>query len=69
MTKENTIYYAHSLEGRPREEWQRLEDHLKNVAELARQFAEPFGAGAWAYVAGLLHDYPHDFQKGEKYVS
>lgn len=36
-------YYAHSLEGRPQKEWQRLEDHLKNVAKLAREFAEPFG--------------------------
>jgi len=54
--KKDTIYYAHSLEGRPQEEWQRLEEHLKNVAELARKFAEPFGAGDWAYAAGLLHD-------------
>lgn len=49
-------YYAHSLEGRPQKEWQRLEDHLKNVAKLAREFAEPFGGGEWAYIAGLLHD-------------
>ena len=26
-------YYAHSLEGRPIEEWQPLEEHLENVAE------------------------------------
>jgi len=38
-------FYAHSLPGRPPEEWQPLEDHLKNVAELARSFAEPFGGG------------------------
>jgi len=64
--KKDTIYYAHSLKGRPQEEWQRLEEHLKNVAELARQFAEPFGGGDWAYVAGLLHDigkYSDEFQK------
>jgi len=29
-------YYAHSKEGKPVEEWHRLEDHLKNVAEMAR---------------------------------
>jgi hypothetical protein len=29
-------YYAHSLPGRPKEEWQRLEDHLKNVAEMRK---------------------------------
>lgn len=58
-------YFAHSLEGRPPEEWQRLEEHLKNVAKLARQFAEPFGGGAWAELAGLWHDigkYSTDFQ-------
>jgi len=38
-------YYAHSLPGRPPSEWQRLEAHLKNVAEMARGFAESFGAG------------------------
>ncbi len=49
-------YYAHSLPGRPQEEWQLLEDHLKNVAEMARDFAEAFGAGEWGYLAGLWHD-------------
>lgn len=42
MTKK---FYAHSLSGRPREEWQLLEDHLKNVAEMARGFADAFGVG------------------------
>jgi hypothetical protein len=27
-------YYPHSKEGRPPEEWQPLEEHLENVAEL-----------------------------------
>jgi HD superfamily phosphohydrolase YqeK len=52
----NRKYYAHSLEGRPPSEWQPLEEHLKNVAELARRFAEDFGAGDWRYLAGLWHD-------------
>jgi hypothetical protein len=39
------IFYAHSKEGRPPEEWQPLEDHLKNVAEMARKFADEFEAG------------------------
>lgn len=43
-------YYAHSLPGRPQEEWQRLEDHLRNVAEMVRGFADDFGAGEWAYL-------------------
>lgn len=47
-------YYAHSLPGRPKEEWQLLEDHLKNVAELARKFAEDFGAGEWGYLVAVV---------------
>ncbi len=46
-----TEYYAHSLEGQPPDKWQPLEDHLKNVAEMARSFAEKFGAGDWGYLA------------------
>jgi CRISPR-associated endonuclease/helicase Cas3 len=49
-------YYAHSLPGRPPSEWQPLEEHLKNVAELSRRFADSFGAGDWGYLAGLWHD-------------
>ncbi len=37
-------------------EWHGLRDHLEAVARLARRFAEPFGAGEWAYLAGLWHD-------------
>jgi hypothetical protein len=35
-------FYAHSREGKPPEEWHRLEDHLKEVAEMARGFANTF---------------------------
>ncbi len=49
-------FYAHSLPGRPVKEWQPLEEHLKNVAELAADFARPFGGEKWAYLAGLWHD-------------
>jgi CRISPR-associated endonuclease/helicase Cas3 len=58
-------YYAHSLPDRPREEWQPLEEHLANVAEKAREFADAFGAGEWGYLAGLWHDlgkYSEEFQ-------
>ena len=48
-------YYAHSLKDKPKEEWQLLKKHLKNVAELARQFTEFFKAGEWGYLAGMLH--------------
>lgn len=33
-----------------------LADHLRLTSALARQFAEPFGAGELAAAAGLLHD-------------
>ena len=63
--KNKDEYYAHSKEGKPREEWHRLEDHLKKVAEMARDFANDFGAGEWGYLAGLWHDlgkYSDEFQ-------
>ncbi|MCU0783265.1 MAG: CRISPR-associated helicase Cas3' [Verrucomicrobia bacterium] len=39
-----------------REGWQRLAAHLRNVANLAKQFAAPLGLAAEAELAGLLHD-------------
>lgn len=62
----NKKYYAHSKENEPPTNWQPLEDHLKNVAEMARSFAEAFGAGDWGYIAGLWHDlgkYSDEFQQ------
>ncbi|MFA5264354.1 MAG: CRISPR-associated helicase Cas3' [Opitutaceae bacterium] len=55
-------YYAHTADrsdGTPdpdESRWQPLRDHLVNVAELAAQFAAPFGASEEARLAGLLHD-------------
>lgn len=34
-----------------------LAEHLGAVSGLARQFADQFGAGAWAELAGLWHDF------------
>lgn len=52
-------YYAHSANKKG--EWQPLKDHLQNVANLAKQFAEAARPGDAefanaAYSAGLLHD-------------
>jgi len=33
-----------------------LEKHLQNVAEMAAEFARPFGGEQWACLAGLWHD-------------
>ncbi|MCW5552882.1 MAG: CRISPR-associated helicase Cas3' [Verrucomicrobiae bacterium] len=56
-------FYAHTANdgfGRPLPEhsgkWQPLDVHLRNVAELAQEFAVPLGLGAEAELAGLLHD-------------
>jgi hypothetical protein len=49
-------FYAHSRDGKPREEWHRLEDHLTRVAEIARRFGNEFNAGDWAYLAGLWRE-------------
>jgi CRISPR-associated endonuclease/helicase Cas3 len=46
--------------------WQPLDEHLLCVARAAERFAEPFGAGALAHRAGLLHDigkYSDEFQQ------
>lgn len=40
-------------------------DHLREVAEMAAEFARPFGAEEWAYAAGMAHDvgkYSVEFQ-------
>lgn len=43
-----------------------LKDHLQKVAEMAADFARPFGGERSAYLAGLWHDlgkYSNDFQQ------
>ncbi len=49
-------YYAHSKEGLPPKHWQPLDEHLKAVADMAADFAKPFGGEEWAYLAGLWHE-------------
>lgn len=59
-------YYAHSLQGKPRSEWQPLEVHLKNVAELAASFGNNDTVKFLFNIAGMLHDfgkYQIEFQK------
>lgn len=51
-------YYAHSHPDYPNDpsKWQKLQDHLRNVAEKAAAFARPFESQDWAWNAGWLHD-------------
>jgi CRISPR-associated helicase Cas3/CRISPR-associated endonuclease Cas3-HD len=55
-------YFAHTAQradGTPDPDprhWQRLKDHLRNVAEQAKEFAAPLGLSAEADLAGVVHD-------------
>ena len=57
-------YYAHRKEESG--EFQLLQDHLRETAELARKFAAAFAADEQAYRCGMLHDigkYSSEFQR------
>jgi len=47
-------YYAHSREGALPEHWHRLDDHLKEVAKMAWNFGEAFGASDCPYLDRLM---------------
>lgn len=49
-------WYAHSGKTSDKGDWQRLKDHLIQVAQLAAEMAKPFGLERSAFVTGLLHD-------------
>ena len=54
-------YYAHTAETATgehfdQEHWQPLAEHLRSVADKAREFAESLGLADAAEQAGLLHD-------------
>ena len=49
-----------------------LDEHLRGVGKLAEEYAQVFGSGDWAQVAGLWHDlgkYSAEFQRRIKSVS
>ena len=57
-------YVAHKSEDGAR--FESVHAHLREVAEMASEFAEPFGAEKLAYAAGIMHDigkYSNEFQK------
>jgi len=62
-----TEFYAHTLETSPDPaDWQRLQTHLSETANLAQHFTKAFDSSDWGYIAGLWHDlgkYHPDFQR------
>ncbi|MBB3196622.1 CRISPR-associated endonuclease Cas3'' [Roseateles terrae] len=60
------IFFGHSATGLDESDWQRLSEHLQQVAVLAGKFADAFGAAELGHCAGLLHDlgkYTDAFQR------
>lgn len=59
-------YFAHSGSDGTKDDWQRLDVHLKGVARRCADFARPFGIERLAALCGLLHDlgkYTPEFQQ------
>ena len=49
--------YAHTIEGRDRENWHTLEEHLIGTGELSAKKAAKFGAEKWGRLIGEKHDF------------
>lgn len=47
---------------------QLLKDHLLNVAQLTRDFADQFQSGTWGYAAGIAHDAGKDTSIWQIYI-
>ncbi len=61
-----TRFFAHCREKEDRKNWQPLIEHLRNTAQMARDFGADANVAELAYIAGLLHDlgkYSAEFQK------
>jgi CRISPR-associated endonuclease/helicase Cas3 len=52
----NNKFFAHSTNTTDKSDWQLLEEHLSEVAQLSSKFTKAFGAENCGWLAGLLHD-------------
>ena len=62
-------YFAHTTKDAPTSEWQLIEEHLKNVAELAKKHARKISVGDYGELLGLLHDFGKYSPEFQKYLS
>lgn len=60
-------YIAHIL--KEENKVQSLDEHSKNVAQLANEFASHFNMGEEGYLCGLLHDLGKGSKEFQKYIS
>ncbi|MEO8927616.1 MAG: CRISPR-associated endonuclease Cas3'' [Caulobacteraceae bacterium] len=60
--------FAHSLPGRPVDQWEPLSHHLATVGARASSFATEFGWAQAATVAGRLHDVGKTSQAYQDYI-
>jgi CRISPR-associated helicase Cas3/CRISPR-associated endonuclease Cas3-HD len=61
-----SAFYAHSVQGKGKERWQLLREHLEQTALISEVNATKFGAGEFGKLAGILHDigkYSSEFQE------
>lgn len=56
MSGHSRAPYAHTLRGFPETEWEPLDIHLREVADLAEQYAAALGSAEWGSVLGQCHD-------------
>jgi CRISPR-associated endonuclease/helicase Cas3 len=59
-------YYAHTIAGKPEDEWHKLSCHLLGTSEMAASFANSTDYAKIFRIAGYLHDlgkYQQAFQK------
>ncbi len=67
-TRTNRHFFAHSVEDADQSQWEPLEVHLREVAELSEKFAASFNAADFGYLAGLWHDIGKFSRKFQDYL-